>query len=177
MEDVILVRPSEEYADDISAFRREYMDDGRIFNGSTNMNEFDDPIEWIEHCRSIEKAETLPGPDWVPADQYMLVRSANSRILGMINIRHHLNGHLEKYGGHIGYSVRPSERRKGYAKKMMLLCADRCRELGLEKVLLTCRFDNEASRRTILAAGGVYESTIYYEDKDVDLERYWITLR
>jgi predicted acetyltransferase len=175
MEDLILVRPSEEFTDDIRAFRQECIDAGSILNGTGILGEFDDPIGWIDHCRSLERADTLPDVDWVTADQYMLVRRDSGRILGMINIRHHLNEHLSKFGGHIGYTVRPSERRKGYAKMMITLCIDRCLGLGLEKVLITCRSDNEASRRTILSAGGVYESTVYYEVKDVNIERYWVT--
>jgi len=176
MNEFRLVRPSEEYAEEITAYRKEFLAAGNIFNGSSGLETYEDPMKWIEHCRSVENEETLPGPDWVTADQYMLIRVNDGRILGLINIRRHLNDHLSKYGGHIGYSVRPSERRKGYAKKMLSMCMPRCRELGIEKALVTCRTDNEASRRTIVSAGGVLEGTIYYEVKDVILERYWITL-
>jgi predicted acetyltransferase len=176
MEELLLVRPNEEHSEEIVSYRNEYLNGGNIFNGAGGLEGYDDPVKWIEHCRSVENIETLPGPDWVPADQYMLVRANNGRILGMINIRHHLNDHLAKYGGHIGYSVRPSERNKGYAKMMVMMCIPRCRELGIKKMLVTCRADNEASRRTIRSAGGVLEGTIYYEVKDVTLERYWITL-
>jgi len=176
MNELILIRPGEEHIEEITAYRKEYLASGNIFNGSGGLDMYEDATEWIRHCRSVENKETLPGPDWVPADQYMLLRVTDGRVLGMINVRHELNGHLSKYGGHVGYSVRPSERRKGYAKKMLSMCIPRCRELGIEKILVTCRADNEASRRTIVYAGGVLEGTIYYETKDVVLERYWIAL-
>lgn len=72
--------------------------------------------------------------------------------------------------------VRPSERRKGFAAQMLRLCLPRCRELGLTRVLITCLRENEASRRTILANGGVYESTVYEPREGEHLERYWIDL-
>ena len=73
-------------------------------------------------------------------------------------------------GGHIGYSIRPSQRRKGFAKLQLELGLAEARKQGLDRVLITCDEDNEASRRTILSAGGVYENTI---DRS---QRYWIDL-
>ena len=72
--------------------------------------------------------------------------------------------------------MRPDERRKGYASWMLAQALDYCRSQGLEKVLITCLDTNEASRRTILHAGGVYESTEHEPDENRDLERYWIAL-
>ena len=84
--------------------------------------------------------------------------------------------YLEKYGGHIGYSVRPDERRKGDAAWMLMQMLEKCRERGMKRVLVTCLAENEASRRTILANGGRYESTVHEPAENVDLERYWIEL-
>ena len=93
----------------------------------------------------------------------------------MIQVRHEFNEFLEKYGGHIGYSVRPSERRKGYAKAMLAAALPFCwHELGLDRVLVSCLRENEGSRRTILANGGIYESTVLEPLDQVYLERYWI---
>ena len=87
-----------------------------------------------------------------------------------------LNEFLEMFGGHIGYSVAPSERRKGYATQMLKEALSVCKDLGIRKVLITCIKDNEGSRRTILNNGGMYESTVYEPDENVFLERYWIEL-
>ena len=94
----------------------------------------------------------------------------------MLQVRHYFNEYLEKYAGHIGYSVRPSERRKGYAKWMLAQGLVFCRRIGLPRVLISCETENEGSRRTILANGGVYESTVHEPEEDIDLERYWIDL-
>ena len=94
----------------------------------------------------------------------------------MIDIRHFLNEYLENFGGHIGYSVAPSERRKGYASQMLKAALLKCKELGIDNVLITCIDNNEGSRKTILANGGLYESIVYEPDEKVFLERYWIAL-
>ena len=100
----------------------------------------------------------------------------DGRVLGMLQVRHRLNEYLAQYAGHIGYSVRPDERRKGVAKWMLRESLDYCRALGLEKVMVACLPDNEGSRRTILANGGVYERTVFEPDDGELLEQYWITL-
>ena len=94
----------------------------------------------------------------------------------MFQIRHYFNEFLEKYAGHIGYSVAPSERRKGYATQMLQIGLTKCKEMGIHKVLIACIDTNEASRRTILKNGGVYESTVQEPHKGANLQRYWIEL-
>ena len=112
----------------------------------------------------------------VQATQFIYIRENDDKIVGMIQIRHYFNDFLKKYGGHIGYSVRPTERRKGYAKEMLGDALTFCKELGMSKVLVTCLRDNTGSRKTILANGGIYESTVQLPDSNEYLERYWISL-
>lgn len=174
MQTLTLIRPTEEYADEIRSYRQECLSIDGHSHGDSGLSKFQDPRPWIAQCRLLEHKETLPNPGWVEADQFMLVREGEHRILGMINFRHELNGYLAECGGHIGYGVRPSERRKGYAKAMLLLCLDRCREFGLDRVLITCSAANEASRRTILSCGGVFDRAVFDAEDQEDLERYWV---
>ena len=93
----------------------------------------------------------------------------------MIDIRHYLNDFLKEYGGHIGYAVRPSERRKGYATEMLKLAIEYCRSLGIDRVMLGCYKDNMPSIKTIEKNGGALEKEILYLDGKPMLV-YWIEL-
>ena len=168
-----LIEPTEEYAQQISAYRWEFLEADSSMDGTGSLKRCEDPLKWIEHTNRCKDPLTVP-EGLVPATQYIYVREEDNKIVGMIQVRHCFNDYLEKYGGHIGYSVAPSERRKGYARKMLELVLPKCRKVGLERVLITCIKDNIGSRRTILANGGIYESTVYEPGENVHLERYWI---
>lgn len=172
---LLLIRPDEYYLEEIRAYRQEFFDCGGNFNGDSGLRKFEDIKAWINHCRLMEHRETVPAPELVEGDEYMLVRVGEKKILGMINFRHYLNDWLAEYSGHIGYGVRPTQRHKGYAKEMLALCLEKCWDFGLDKVLITCDTDNEASRRTILANGGVFERLSKLKDDNKQMERYWIS--
>ncbi len=170
-----LIKPDISRAEDIRDFRSEMLQAGSSMDGTGPLARMENIEEWLEFNRMLENEDTVPA-HLVPADQYIFVREYDNRIVGMIQIRRRFNEVLEKYGGNIGYSVRPSERRKGYAKQMLAACLPLCKAIGLDRVLVTCIEGNEGSRRTILANGGEYESTVYCEPDKVTLERYWIKL-
>ena len=170
-----LIEATIEYDRQIRAYRKEFLDSGDSMDGTGALRRFENPQDWIEYLNRHKDPLTVP-EGRVPSTQYMLVMEEGRKIAGMIDIRHCLNNYLERYGGHIGYSVAPSERRKGYAVLMLRMALPKCKELGIEKVLITCISGNEGSKRTILKNGGIYESTVYEPDEDVYLERYWIDL-
>lgn len=170
-----LIEPTMEYDAQIQAYRQDFLNDGSLADGTGSVLRYESTRDWLEHQEQYRHAETVP-PDRVPCTQYIYVRENDGKIVGMLQIRHYLNEMLEKYSGHIGYSVCPSERKKGYATQMLAAALETCREMGLSRVMLSCRPENEGSRRTILHNGGVYDSTVYEPEKERYLERYWIEL-
>lgn len=110
----------------------------------------------------------------VPSDIYFLVDDDSKYLIGSIDIRHYLNEYLSEYGGNIGYGVRPSERQKGYATKMLALALEECKKIGMLKVLITCFKSNVASANTIIKNGGVLQNEVV-EDGKIK-QRYWIQL-
>ena len=131
-----------------------------------------DYATWLDEARAIQDIETCP-PHLVPADTYFLI-DENEKIVGAINIRRELNDYLYKFGGNIGYGIRPSERKKGYATIMLKLGLEKCQELGMKKILITCDKNNIASAKTIVANGGILEDEV--PEGDGITQRYWINL-
>lgn len=176
MEELVLLEPSSVYYEQIKEYRQEFLEAGDSMDGTSSLREYDNPSDWMEHIRLYSRKETIP-EGRVPGTIFLCVRKNDDKLIGMINVRHELSEYLHNYGGNIGYSIRPSERRNGYAKEMLRLALPYCRDnLGLSKVMISCDVGNEGSRKTILANGGVYENTLHEPDEDIDLERYWISL-
>ena len=107
---------------------------------------------------------TIPNENRVPGITYFLVRESDNKIVGMINIRLSLNERLKKYGGHIGYSIRPTERRKGYNKVNLYLALEICKEHGIKEVFLDCDKSNLGSAKTMQALGGKLVKE-YFDDE------------
>lgn len=175
MDTIKLILPTEEYLDQVWAYRRECKAADSSMDGCGPLRFNESPEQWLADVRAYMDPATVPEGK-VQATQFLSLRESDGRLVGMLQVRHYFNEYLEKYAGHIGYSIRPSERRKGYAREQLRLSLLYCKEIGLDRVLITCNTSNEGSRRTILSAGGVYENTVHEPDRNVDLERYWIEL-
>lgn len=175
-DNLILVKPDASYAEEIISYRKEMLLAQSSMDGTGALRRMENPQDWLRYNRLQENPDTVAAGK-VPATQFVLVDPETRRIYGMLQVRHALNEYLRNYAGHIGYSVRPTERRKGYATKMLKLALKFCKEeLRLERVLVSCLVENEPSRRTILACGGVFEEKVYEHIEGVWLEKYWITL-
>ena len=176
MSEIILKKPTIEYADDIMQLRQEIMDanDPDAFAGCGNVEECKTAQEWIDRIAVMEKPETCP-EGRVSSHMFIAVRISDNKIVGVIDLRHHLgNPVLREWGGHFGYIVRPGERGKGYAKEMVRQNLINCKELGLHKVMITCNRNNIASEKTILANGGVFEKEVLVDGEYT--KRFWVTI-
>ncbi len=142
--------------------------DGSAMDRRT-VDELRDPeafAAWVREREMHERGEAVP-EGWVPSSLRWVTE--DGEILGTIRLRHQLNELLLRDGGHIGYAVRPTARRRGVASRALALMLEECRARGISRVLLTCDDDNLASARTIEANGGVLEDVLD------GTRRYWIT--
>lgn len=114
------------------------------------------------------------GEGMVPDSTFFCLDNERNIIVGAVNIRHYLNDYLLQFGGHIGDGIRPSERRKGYATKMIALALEECKILGIHKVLMVCDKDNIGSAKSIQNNGGILENEIQNQGKTE--QRYWIDI-
>lgn len=176
MEEIRLLSPSMEYDEDIMQFRKEILEakDADSFAGCGSLRNCTTTEEWLRVLTIMEHEDTCPAGS-VTSNTYIAVRTTDNRIVGVIDLRHHIDHPiLGLWGGHIGYSVRPSERKKGYAKEMLRQDLQKCKEKGIEKVLITCSQDNLSSMKTILTNGGIFENEVCVEGEYIN--RYWVTL-
>ena len=131
-------------------------------------NSYDDFDYYLQNLE-VKESDIL-----VPDSTYFLLDLDTNKLIGAVNIRHYLNDYLLKYGGQIGDGIRPSFRNKGYGTEMIRLALEKCRKLGIDKVLMVCNKNNIGSKKTIVKNGGIKENEVL-EDGNI-YERYWITL-
>ena len=174
MKGLKLVRPNKEYQNQAIEYINEFNKFGSKIHGCASLdnyiNNYDEWLLKLEKDRNIVPG-TIEGR--VPSETFMLIREEDNKLVGIIDIRLMLNDYLFNYGGHIGYGIRPSERRKGYASYQLYLGLKFCLEKGLDKVLVTCDKDNIGSAKTIINSGGVLENEVLRENGDI-CQRYWI---
>ena len=168
-----LVSPAPEHKEAVLQYRAEFEQSGGSMDGTAGLAAAESYEAWLSALCDNARPETAR-PGMVDASTFLAIRGSDGRLVGMIDIRHRLNEYLLRFGGHIGYSVRPSERRKGYAGQMLRLALEQCASYSLKRVLITCDSENIASRKTILRAGGQLENEVPEDGRLT--QRYWIAL-
>ena len=176
MEEYYLCEIKPEYYESIKEYQKEMIESDSSFDGCSSLEKFDDIEKWHLNCILFENIDTVP-PGYSLGYEYLYIN--NNEVVGMVNIRPEALNHkyLKEFGGHIGYSIKPSKRRRGLATRMLKdtlkLCKDK---YHLDKVLVTCNKTNDGSRKVIMNNNGIYENDIYYSPDEGFVERYWINI-
>lgn len=171
-ENVRLCSPTTDLQNEYLSFYEDWINSGEdmvpwvIAKAPTNFQQM------IEFLLNNEKVEHIP-EGWVPSSTYWLVTDSQ-KVVGAVNIRHGLTEKLLREGGHIGYGIRPSERRNGYATELLKLALRKAREIGIAKALVVCDEGNRGSEKTIRNNGGVQDSSYIEEDNGNVILRFWI---
>ncbi|WP_338984252.1 GNAT family N-acetyltransferase [Spiroplasma endosymbiont of Diplazon laetatorius] len=164
-----LIKPTIEYKEELIEMVVEFCQNDKpkdAIPGSSNINGYESIEQWLEFINKKDIDTVL-----VPFYQYLVV-DGNNKAIGFLNIRLSLNDHLLNYGGHIGYSVLPKERQKGYAQTILKEALKICKDNSINEVLITCKEDNIYSEKVILKNGGVLEDI--RNDGSFNFKRYWI---
>ena len=172
-----LVFPELKYKEKATEYINELIEYGSEINGTGGLDGFleESTYEaWLEKVRHDIDIANVENPR-VPALTYFYVREEDDRIVGMINIRLALNDFLREEGGHIGYSVRPTERRKHYATNMLKAAVEVCNRVGINEVFVSCDKENPASAGTIRNNGGKLIKEFYSETFKEVIQMYSIT--
>ena len=166
---------------DVIEYMNEHVKHNSAINGTGSFDhvlEGETYEECMDRYYKIQDNEYAKSIDRCPGKTYFLIRKNDNKLIGMINIRHHLSPKMLVHGGHIGYGIRPTERRKGYNKiNLYLGLLKVLEEFNLDKVMLDCDVKNLGSDKTIQALGGVLERTDI-DDYDGALTNvYWINTK
>ena len=175
MESFYLEEPSMSRKNEAIEYINEHYQYNSNINGSGSLDDYLEEKsyeEWLKFLKNLNSKEGASQYGWVPSKTYYLIREQDNKIIGMINIRLELNERLKQHGGHIGYGIRPTERKKGYNKINLYLGLLVCHEYGIEEVYLDADELNPASWRTMEALGGVLVEK--YNDENRLLRKYSI---
>lgn len=186
MEKFYFETPSIEKKNEIIEYLDEFIKYGSDINGSGSLDKIYDGYtfeEALDRCLKMEDEKYAKSVGRCPGKTFLLIRENDNKIVGTINVRWNLNESMLRFGGHIGYGIRPTERRKGYNKINLYLGMLEAKKVGLEKVMLDCDVNNLGSDKTLKSLGGMLERTeidpsdgiltnVYWFNVDETIEKY-----
>jgi predicted acetyltransferase len=166
--------PNLEYQSTAATFVLEFRELSPDFHGFGLLEKYECYPDWLIRLENDKKVETCLS-NRVPSETFFVINTTNNEIVGIVNIRYYLNEDLLMFGGHIGISIRPTLRNQGYGTKALGLALNYCKEIGIDKVLITCHQDNQSSANMIKNNGGVFENELIEENGTI-IQRYWVDL-
>lgn len=173
--DLVLVEASKKYEKQAMVYRQEYIDcSEKIINGSSKFIKYQNYDEWLKRIE-FEKNRKASLKE-TPATTYFTIRKKDNKIIGSIQLRHHLTEELKKDGGNIGYGICPSERHKGYGTMQLALLLPQAKSLHIPKVMISCDKSNRGSAKVAMNNGGILSGEGFDEDSRSVTEIYWIDL-
>ena len=163
-----LVKLSDEYKEQLFEMMDEWCaTEEKIVPYAIRKTDYHDFNHYVATIEEFDESRGL-----VPDSTFFCLDTERNIFVGAVNIRHYLNENLLFNGGHIGDGVRPSERKKGVATRMIALALQECKKLGIHRVLMVCNSQNIGSAKSIIKNGGILENEIIVDG--VVQQRYWI---
>lgn len=179
MEKFYLEEPSLERKDAAIEYINEFYEKNSKIHGVGSLDRYvkeNNYEEWLIYKNNMNDKNYANSVNKVPSVTYFLIRENDNKIIGMLDLRLELNDYLRTIGGHIGYSIRPSERRNGYAKIQLYLGLLKSFEYNISDVMISCDKSNIGSNKTIQALGGVFSNNIIDPDDGEEMNIYWINV-
>jgi predicted acetyltransferase len=171
---IFLVEPNVLYKDQFAELVLAYKSSGEVDYYDMYKEALDDFDKYVAKLLNHAKGIDIP-EDWVTTNTYWLT-NAEAVIIGIIRVRPIENDFVRDYAGNIGYDISPLHRQKGFGRLILELGLEKAKKLGLNKLLVTCNYDNVGSAKIIENNGGIFEAEVFCESKNTFLRRYWIEL-
>ena len=168
--DITLIRPTLELKEKALEYRKEHFQHGEmIIYGSELFDKAESYEEWLSSVTLNTNPKTV-NENWVVTDTFFAIRNSDDKIIGIIDLRHTLNEFLKDLGN-CGYSVRPSERKKGYATEMLYQLIHVAKEAEMKELHISVEKENTASKKVVQKNGGIYERSFSFENETADIYR------